>query len=387
MYRRISNPLKSNSFFLFGPRGTGKTSLLKDIFSKESAFWINFLDDELFRQLSTHPAQFEGLILQNCKPGGWVVCDEIQRVPGLLNYVHKLIEEKNIKFALTGSSARKLKRGGANLLAGRAFLNHLHPLTTRELGDDFNLVDALNWGSLPRLFSLETVEEKKEFLRSYVASYVRQEIREEQVVRQVDPFLRFLEVAAQHNSKIVNASKIGRNSLTDTKAVLRYFEILQDTLMGFYLEPFHTSVRKIQSAKSKFYFFDLGVKRAIEGSLNSILSPGTYSYGEAFEHFIILECLRLKDYLRSDDRFYYLRTKDDVEIDLIIQRSPQEIWAVEIKSSTRVDDVEIRKPEKLMEDLGAKRHIVVTQESTARRIGKIEILPWAQFLNELYPEN
>jgi predicted AAA+ superfamily ATPase len=219
-----------------------------------------------------------------------------------------------------------------------------------------------------------------------VASYLRQEIREEQVIRQVDPFLRFLEVAAQHNSKIVNASKIGRGSLTDTKAVLRYFEILQDTLMGFYLEPFHTSVRKIQTAKSKFYFFDLGVKRAIEGSLNSFLNPGTYSYGDAFEHFIVLECLRLRDYARSDDRFYYLRTKDDLEIDLIIQRSPKEIWAVEIKSSTRVDDVEVRKPEKLIEDLKAKRHIVVSQEPAARSVGKIEILPWAHFLRELYPE-
>ncbi len=152
-----------------------------------------------------------------------------------------------------------------------------------------------------------------------------------------------------------------------------------------YLEPFHTSVRKIQSAKSKFYFFDLGVKRALEGTLDSGLTPSTYAYGEAFEHFVLLECLRLRDYTRSNDRFYYLRTKDDVVIDLIIQRSPKEIWAVEIKSSERVDEVEVRKREKLVKDLNAKRFIVASRETRARREGTAEILPWQEFLNELYP--
>lgn len=335
--------------------------------------------------MSAHPKLFEQMILQNCRAGQWVVCDEVQRVPGLLNYVHHLIEEKKIKFALTGSSARKLKRGGANLLAGRAFLNHLHPLTSLELGQDFDLAHTLHWGSLPSLFSMSSDVEKREYLRSYVSSYLRQDIKEEQIVRQIDPFLRFLEVAAQHNAKIVNASKIGRDSLTDSKSVLRYFEILQDTLMGFYLEAYHSSVRKIQSAKAKFYFFDLGIKRALEGTLDSKLNPSTSAYCEAFEHFIILECLRLRDYARSEDRYSYLRTKDDLEIDLIIQRSPRELWAVEIKSSTRVDAVAVSRREKLVKDLKAKRFIVVSQEPVARREGMAEIIPWQEFLSELYP--
>jgi len=379
--------MKNNSFFLFGPRGTGKTSFIQQNFSQENAFWFNFLDDELYQRLSRHPHLFEQMILQNSGEKKWVVCDEIQRIPGLLNYVHKLIEEKKIKFALTGSSARKLKRGGANLLAGRAFLNHMHPLSASELGEDFRLDDVFRWGSLPTLYSLQSDQEKREYLRAYVSTYLRQEIKEEQIVRQIDPFLRFLEVAAQQNAKILNASKIGRDSLCDSKAVLRYFEILQDTLMGFYLEPFHTSVRKIQSAKAKFYFFDLGVKRALEGSLDTLVTPGTYAFGEAFEHFIILECVRLRDYARSDDRFYYLRTKDDVEIDLLIQRSPRELWAVEIKSSDRVDPVDISKREKLVKDLKVKRFIVVSRETRARREGSADILPWAQFLDELYPRD
>lgn len=385
MYPRIYKYLESNSFFLFGPRGSGKTSLLKSYLSPDKTFWFNFLDDELYQRLSAHPKLFEQVILQNCRPGQWIVCDEIQRVPGLLNYVHHLIEEKKFKFALTGSSARKLKRGGANLLAGRAFIDHLHPLTHRELGNDFSLIHTLQWGSLPSIFSFSSVPEKREYLRAYVSSYLRQEIKEEQIVRQIDPFLRFLEVAAQHNAKIINASKIGRASLTDSKTVLRFLEILQDTLMGTYLEPYHVSVRKIQSAKAKFYFFDLGIKRALEGSLDSTLTPPTNAYGEAFEHFIVLECLRLRDYMRSDDRYYYLRTKDDLEIDLIIRRSPREIWAVEINSATRVDPITVSRREKLVKDLKATRFIVVSQESTAYRLGTAEIMPWQEFLRELYP--
>lgn len=387
MYSRIAKPLFSNSFFMFGARGTGKSSLLKEFFppAKSNVFWVDLLDDVLYQELLAHPGRFVEMIPREFKKGSWVVADEIQRLPGLLNYVHKLIEERNISFALTGSSARKLKRGGANLLAGRAFLNSLHPLTHRELGKDFDLDFALNWGSLPRVFSLKGNDEKKEYLKSYVATYMKQEIKEEQVLRQLEPFARFIEIASQQNTQIINASKIARDSLSSPAAVLRYFEILSDTLMGFYLEPYHRSVRKVQTAKSKFYFFDLGVRKAIERSLDSPLVPSTYAYGKAFEHFFVVECIRLNDYLRKDDRFYYLRTKDDVEIDLLIERPNRELWAIEIKSTERVDEKDFTRAIKVAQDLKVKRFIVASREKKKRTLKNMEIWPWKDVLNELYP--
>ncbi len=202
--------------------------------------------------------------------------------------------------------------------------------------------------------------------------------------RLILPFLRFLEVAAQHNGQIINASKIGRDSGTDFSAILRYFEILNDTLLGFYLEPYHRSVRKIQTSKAKFYFFDTGVKRALEGSFESLVVPQTYAYGKAFEHILISEVVRLKDYSRSEAKLYYLRTKDDLEIDLIIEKSKTEIWAVEFKSSTNVDQSEIKKIVPLAKDLGAKKTVVVSRESKKRNLEDFEIWPWQDFLGEVF---
>jgi predicted AAA+ superfamily ATPase len=386
MYHRLSKPLFSNSFFLFGARGSGKSSLLKTLFAgKKGVLWLDFLQDDLYRALLGRPEQFREWIEAEGNNLQWVVCDEVQRVPSVLNAVHSAIEEKGLHFALTGSSARKLKRGAANLLAGRAFLNNLHPLTHSELGNDFDLDKILQWGSLPKIFSFSSDIERKEYLRSYVNTYLRQEIKEEQVVRQLDPFVRFLEVAAQQNCKIMNASKVARDARTDPKAVLRYFEILQDTLIAFTLEPYHRSIRKIQTEKAKFYIFDLGIKRALEGTLDSQLKSGTSAYGDAFEHFFIAECRRLADYQRREDRFYYLRTKDDVEIDLIIERSRKETWAIEIKSSENVDTVGLARHEKIIADLKPNRWIIASREKRARKIGNAEILPWRQVIEELYP--
>jgi len=385
MYQRDCKPLVSNSFFLFGARGTGKSTLLKQLLpSSEKVLWINLLDNNLYQKLVGRPETFLELIPKNFDHSCWVVADEIQRVPELLNLVHLLIEEKKIKFALTGSSARKLKRGGANLLAGRAFLNSLYPLSYFEMGNDFNLDEFLNWGSLPKIFEYKDELSKKEYLRSYVSSYIREEIKEEQIVRQLDPFVRFLEVSAQSNGEIINAAKIARVAGTDSKAVLRYFQILEDTLLGFFLEPYHTSVRKVQTAKAKFYLFDPGIRHCLDGTLDSKILPGSSAFGRAFEHFFILECLKQKSYQRREERFYYLRTKDDVEIDLIIERSRRDIIAIEIKSGTQVDDIEIKKSFNLAKDIKAKRFIVVCREKHRRNVDGIEIMPWEEALKELY---
>lgn len=303
-----------------------------------------------------------------------------------MNYIHRLIEKRKIRFALSGSSARKFKRNSANLLAGRAFNNVIFPLTSQELGKDFNLNFVLNWGALPTLFSLPGDQERREYLRSYVSNYVRQEIREEQVIRRLDPFLKFLEAAAQCNGKIINASQIGRDSGTDSKAVVRYYQILEDTLLGFYLDSYHRSVRKIQSEKSKFYLFDLGVKRALQNDLNSSISEKSYAFGNAFEHFFILECHRLRNYLRIEEKPYYLRTKDDVEIDLILERQRGESYSIEIKSSERVDENKLSGFIRLAKDMKSKHIWIASREKQPRSLGDgVEILPWQEVLARLYP--
>lgn len=389
MYPRLCKPLLSRSFFLFGARATGKSSLLKEVFQSsefrpEDTLWVNLLDPETYRVLLLRPEILVEWIDGREKKPKWVVCDEVQKVPALLDVVHHLIEERKIRFALTGSSARKLKRGGANLLAGRALINELYPLTSVETGEDFTLLNALRWGTLPEVTTADSDSLRREILRAYVGTYLREEIKEDQIVRNLDPFVRFLEVSAQCNGEISNAAKIGRDSRTDSKTILRYFEILQDTLMGFFLDPYQRSVRKVQTEKSKFYWFDLGVRRALEGSLDNKITEGSSEFGRAFEHFLITEIFRLSKYQRCEEKLYYLRTKDDVEIDLIIERSRREIWAIEIKSSRAISLDRMGPTLALAKDLGAHRIIIASREELPRRVGPIEVLPWRMLLRELY---
>lgn len=386
MYPRLSNPLLSNSFFLLGPRGTGKTSLLKSIFKDKKVLWIDLLkEDELLSYIKNPSLLHEQLEKTKSSQLEWVVIDEIQKLPALLNEVHSKIEDTSfspkLKFALTGSSARKLKRGAANLLAGRAFVNNLHPLTSIELAD-FSLEEILNWGSLPKVIDLE-IESKKEFLRTYANIYLKEEIKEEQLLRKIDPFVRFLEVAAQCNSQIINFSKIGRDCKTDSKAVERYFQILEDTLIGFFLDPYHKSIRKRQNKKPKFYFFDPGVKKALEGTLNVPLQAKTYAYGKAFEHFIILECIRLNDYYRKDYRFSYFST-DSIEIDLIIERPGDQTLLVEIKSSSLVDPLEIKKITSVSGNFQNSRSLILSQEKNSRISENVEIFNWQEGLKVIF---
>lgn len=389
MIHRICNPLLSNSFFLFGPRGSGKTTFLREFFHSQAVLWVDLLREEEVISLSRNPQELEERIRALDSPPEWVVIDEIQKIPSLLDQVHRLIESPSpkakIKFALTGSSARKLKRGAANLLAGRAFMNHFHPLTSIELGEAFSLPDVLHWGSLPKIFDFQNEIEKREYLRSYTSTYLKEEIKEEQLVRRVDPFRRFLEIAAQSNSQILNYSKIARDSGANPKSVERYFEILEDTLIGFFLDPYHPSVRKRQTQKPKFYFFDLGVKKALELSLDTPVQPRTYAYGKAFEHLIILEFIRLNDYYRKDFRFSYFRTKDDLEIDLVIERPGKKLALIEIKSATHVENKEINKLNKIAKDFPQETELFIfCQEPHSRMSGEVVVIPWREGFQRVF---
>jgi predicted AAA+ superfamily ATPase len=384
MIQRCITPSKTTSFFLFGARGTGKSTLLKHIFKDNDAvMWIDLLDPEEEDRFSMHANELAEHL--DVAPGRyqWVVIDEIQKVPRLLDVVHSRIESSAVRFAMTGSSARRLKGEGTNLLAGRALVLNLFPLTHRELGSDFDLDSALAHGTLPGLLNFKSSEERRAFLRAYALTYLKEEVWAEHLVRKLDPFRRFIEIAAQCNGEIINFTNIARDVGADTKTVQSYFEILEDTLIGFLLDPFHRSVRKRQRQAPKFYLFDPGVRRALDRTLTVELKPGTYAYGRAFEHFVVVEALRLSAYKQNDFRFSYLRTKDGAEIDLIVERPAAPTALLEIKSADRVDERDTRAVERFAADIPGAEAYCLSRDPVSRRIGSVIALPWQEGLKAI----
>lgn len=383
MYKRVCKLSKSQSFFLFGPRGSGKSTLLREHFRGLDSLWIDLLDQRPEFELSQNPDHL--LRMWEQKRPSWIVVDEVQKIPRLLDVVHRGIEQHRIKFALTGSSSRKLKRNSANLLGGRAASFSLSPFSSVELGRDFALEKALSFGLLPRLWSEGLSEEDAtRALYSYVQTYLKEEVAAEQLVRNLDPFRRFLVSAAQSNSKIINYSKIERDSGVSPSQGGRHFEILCDTLIGQYLEPFRQSVRKRQSRKSKFYFFDTGVIRALRNLAGESLASSTYEYGELFETFLINEFFKLSESLEKRWSLSYLKTKDDAEIDLIIEKPRGKPILVEIKSSTSISEEDISKFSKISRDfVGSDRFILanITRGSIKQ---DIQCLPWQAGLKTIF---
>ena len=293
MFPRLLEPSRRNSFFLFGARGTGKTTWIQDAFAPDASLYVDLLDPEMEDRYRRRPGLLESEVRALPASVEWILIDEVQRVPRLLDVAHRLIESTGRRFVLTGSSGRKLRRGVSNLLAGRAFVYNLYPLTVPELQEAFALDDALRWGTLPKIYSLESAEDKRAYLRAYALTYLKEEIVAEQIIRRLDPFREFLEVAAQSNGAIVNYTNIARDVGADPKSVISYFSILEDTLVGYLLPAYHRSIRKQQSANPKFYYFDTGVKRSLQRTLDVPLRTGTYEYGKAFEHFVITQILHL----------------------------------------------------------------------------------------------
>lgn len=381
---RLQNLSQEYSLFLFGARGTGKSTLIHQDFKDEQCYWINLLEPEQEERFSSHPEELLNIVRALPDNITHVIIDEIQKIPKLLDIVHILIEEKKKIFVMTGSSARKLKYGGANLLAGRAFVYYLYPFSFVELKDTFNLNDALQWGLLPKIFSFNKDEDKSKFLQAYTYTYLKEEIWAEQFIKKLNPFRRFLEVAAQTNGKIINYANIARDVGVDDKTVKEYFSILEDSLIGFLLEPFQHSFRKRLSLKSKFYFFDVGVTRSLARILSLPLKASTSLYGETFEHFIILECMKLANYCQSEFRFSYLRTKDDVEIDLVIERPGQPILFIEIKSSKLIKIEDLSRFIKITKDFDNCEAVCLSQEPYPKMLEHVRVLPWKEGIKELF---
>lgn len=383
MIKRICNLSKAQSFFLFGPRGSGKTTLLKSHFKGEKVLWINLLDQKTEFQLSQNPDHL--LEIWQSQKTKWIIVDEIQKIPSLLDVVHNGIESHRIHFALTGSSSRKLKRGGANLLAGRAASFQLFPFSSLELKDEFNLQKALKYGLLPRLWSENLSEiEIVRSLYSYVQTYLKEEIAAEQLVRNLDPFRRFLVCAAQSNGKIINYSKIERDSGISHSQAERHFEILADTLIGRYLEPYDLSLRKRQTKKSKFYFFDTGVVRTLQSLTEETLVPSTFEYGDLFETFVINEFFKLADSLEKRWRFSYLRTKDNVEIDLIIEKPRGKPLLIEIKSTDNVKVDDVKSFMGISEEFKGSEKYVLSNTKKEFVVGDIKFQYWQNGLKEIF---
>ena len=378
MYNRLINLSKNSSIFLFGARGTGKSYLLRNRYSENNTVFIDLLDPKTYLDYSMNPSSLQNFLDALNDKIEIVVIDEVQKIPQLLDIVHKNISEKSRKFILTGSSARKLKRGGANMLAGRAFVYNLFPLTSSELGIDFVLKDVLKWGSLPGMYAFRNDDDKAEFLRSYALTYITQEITEEQVVRKLEPFRKFLFVAAQMNGKVINYSKIGREVGTNPNNVISYFQILEDTLLGFLLEPYHTSVRKGLSSSPKFYFFDTGVLRALNNTLSIDIKQQTYNFGELFENFIINEVYRHISYSRKDYKINYLLTKSGVEIDLVITRPGNSTLLIEIKSSDTINEDDIKSFIKISADIPNSEAYCFSLDKNLKKFKKVKSIFWQE---------
>lgn len=377
MFERLLQLSQKQSAFLFGARGVGKTTLLKSLPWLQDALMINLLEAKNENQFARNPDALSDIVKALPDTQSCVIIDEIQKVPKLLDIVHNLIETTQKTFILTGSSAKKLRHGGANLLAGRAVLYHLYPFTYLEVEAQFNLFSAVQYGMLPKLFEFSTDLEKQLFLESYVNLYLKEEVWAEKYVRDLAPFRHFLEVAAQCNGKKINYSNIAQDVGVSDYTVRDYFSILEDTLIGYYLYPFQHSFRKRLSKKPKFYFFDTGVVRALMGLIEIPMVESTSSFGDAFEHFILNQCIQLASYRHRNYRFSYLATKDDAEIDLVVERPGQKILFVEIKSAAVVEARHVSTLKTFAQDFGDCEAICLSRDSYIKKIDNIIIYPWA----------
>jgi predicted AAA+ superfamily ATPase len=294
-------------------------------------------------------------------------------------------DPKRLRFALPESSARKLKRGGANLLAGRASVFNLYPLTHRETPPGYPLEQLLKWGGLPEVVLEPDPIEKRRILKACTTTYLREKIAEEQLVRSIESFQAFLSVAAQMNGKIVNYSAIASDVGVSTTTVQTYFEILSDTLIAVTLPAYHSSIRKRQRSNPKIYLFDLGfVEALIESSLGGSIS-GSYSAGNRFEHFVFLEIYRLQSYKELGWRFSYLRTKDDAEIDLIIERPNQPTLLIEIKATDNVSERHTANLNRFVPDFKSAEAILISNDPVAKRFNLVWCAHWSNWLSEVLP--
>ncbi len=360
--------LRQKSHFLFGPRQTGKTFLARRML--KNARFYDLLDSSTYLALSQNPGRIAEEVSSLDRI---VVIDEIQRIPGLLNEVHRLIEERGIRFLLTGSSARKLRRGGVNLLGGRARTRHLHPLTYRELKGGFDLNRVTESGLLPSIYFSDNPGAD---LKAYAGTYLQQEIVAEGAARNIPAFSRFLGVAAFCNATIVNFTNVANDAQVARTTVYEYFDILKDTLLLHELPAWRQSKKRKPIASSKYYFFDVGILATLQGRE---FRPRTPEFGEAFETYLMHELICYRDYV-TEEPLSYWRSTSGFEVDFIIGGHT----AIEVKAKQNLSPVDLKSLNALSEEKKLKRYLCVSMEPRRRRIGDVIVLPYKEFLEELW---
>lgn len=362
----------NDSVFLWGARQVGKTTLLESVYP--NARYYDLLQSTEFERLFRRPSLLSEE-LETASEGELIVIDEIQKVPQLLDEVHRLIHKKKLRFILSGSSPRKLKRIGANLLGGRALKKTLFPLVSAEI-PDFDILKAVNNGMIPRHYAVSNPWER---FRAYIGVYLNEEIREEAISRKLNSFSKFLEVAAFSNAEMVVYKHIAQDCGIDHRTVKEYFEILQDTLIGYLIPGFSATKKRRAILAPKFYYFDVGVANYLCNRKN--IQQGTDAFGHAFEHLIIQEIIAYLSYQNSALELTYWRTSSGYEVDAIIGEGK---IAIEIKSCNEVNSRHLKGLKAFQEDFPQVRAIVVSMDKSKRILSNIEIYPVKDFLSALW---
>lgn len=367
--------IKDDSMFLWGPRQTGKSTLLKQLFPNVP--YYDLLKSNVYTLYKLNPS----LLREECmmlEEGSVVIIDEVQKIPALLDEVHWLMTNRGLRFILCGSSARKLKRTGANLLGGRAIRKVLHPLVSAEILD-FNIDKAINHGMLPRHYLIENPQKR---LMAYIGDYLQQEIIAEALVRNLDSFTRFLEVAAISDTEMVNYSRIASDCGVSSKTIKEYFTILEETLVGMFVPAYTKVIKRRVQVAPKFYFFDVGVANYLLH--RGTLQRGTVEYGHAFEHLIIQELVAYLDYTDSMKKLSFWHTLNNAyEVDAVI--GDAEV-AIEIKSSDRIVSSHLKGLKAFQEEHPQCKLILVSLEERPRLFNGVEVWPATDFLSKLWKD-
>lgn len=375
MYARLLKiPLSSKkSFFLFGPRGTGKTSWVRTNFP--DALYLDLLDADVYTALQGNPKRLGNFIKPNFSD--WIILDEVQKIPELLDEIHRLIEHHHYRFILTGSSARSLRRKGINLLAGRALHYSMHPFTAIELGNDFDLKRALQYGQMPTIL---TEADPRLYLKAYVKGYLREEVLQEGLTRNLSAFTRFLEVASFSQGSLLNLSAIAREVGVHQKVISDYFQILEDLLLSSRLPVFTKRAKRRLVSHPKFYFFDVGVYRTLR-PLGPLDSTEEIS-GSAVESLFLQELKAVNDYLQLDFTLYFWRTSDGTEVDFIAY-GPHGLFAFEVKAKAYVDKKDTRGLRAFRADFPMAKLLLVYGGDRLEYDNDIEIMPIEHALKQL----
>lgn len=373
MYSRLIKSPENKSFFLFGPRGTGKTTWVKQSFP--NAVYIDLLESRLFNDLLADPQRLVNFIPNNFND--WIIIDEVQKIPELLNEVHRLIEKHKYKFILTGSSARKLRRKGPNLLAGRALNYSMHPLTAIELGKDFDLNHSLMFGNLPSVY---VESNPKDYLESYIKTYLQEEIQQEGLTRNLGRFSRFLEAASFSQGSVLNILEVSRECAIERKVVENYFTILEDLLLAYKVPIFTKRAKRRLVAHPKFYFFDVGIYRTLR-PMGPLDAPEEVE-GISFESLLFQELKAINDYYGLGYKIYYWRTSNNLEVDFVLY-GERGLKAFEIKRRGRVPSSELRGLKAFLKDYPTAKAYYIYGAERRMSEGDIDIIPLDYALKNL----